>query len=1226
MSSVQTDSRIDSAAALLVEELVDNLQAGEGDVEDFIAAHPDQAATLRRLLPALRVMADLSHSAEDEHRTSGNDPAALGQLGDFSIIREIGRGGMGIVYEAEQLSLGRRVALKVLPFAATMDSRQLQRFHNEARAAAGLHHPNIVPVFGVGQERGVHYYAMQFIDGQTLADIIGLQRNEPATGRNTDEAAAGSASTVPLAALATSAAPKDAAYFRRAAEWGIQAAEALDCAHSLGIVHRDVKPANLLIDDAGKLWVTDFGLAQVRSDSRITMTGDLVGTLRYMSPDQALGQRMVIDHRTDVYSLGATLYELLTLQPVFEGNDRHELLRQIAFNEPQPLRRINRAIPAELEIIVLKALEKNPQERYGTAKELGEDLARYLRDESIQARRPTLFVRGRKWARRRRALVAAGAVCLGVILAAAIGSASWILGERSARQRDAEAKVQEALDQAAPLLEQGNPWDPALVSAVQRAEAQRDSAPINPVMRKGVEQLLRDVEMLRRLEDASLQASDGGEDGFDLSTAKRLFGEAFAWYGVDVTDTLLAAEVVRASVISDHLIAALDAWAEMKNDFQKSSERKEWKIAHLVDDDSWRRTLRGAIIGKDRAALEALANSKGVLNQPSGNLVRLSVALFRFDSFATVERMLRSAYPRQRADFWINLMLADSLSRKKPPDYSEAARFYQAALAVRPKSAPVCKSLGNALHKLGRLAEAEAIHRKAVELQPNDGGNHNNLGVALNGQERWAEAEKAFRKAIELKPDWATPHQNLGVALSKLGQRDEAIRETREAIRLDPKNPKRQNDFGILLLDQGRTNDAIECFRKALRMDPQFADAHNSLGKALLDKKGQLDAAIRHFRLAIEYDPTQALPHYNLGCAHSRQGNLIAAIRQWRLAIEINPKHFNAHNNLGTALREKGELDEAIHQLRLAIEIGPKVAMGHYNLGGALYAKGDLDEAIREFRLAIKCDPNYADAFTNLGSAYMAQGNLSEATVYFEKALELKGANDSEAHWNLGVAMRFQARFPDSLKSYKRAHQIGSPSANISRRYAEGVRSAERLIELDAKLPRFLNGETEPGDVGERLALAQMCQEYKRFYFAAYRFYRDALAQQPGLAGDLQKQPRYNAACAAVLASGGQGKDADQADLKERTNLREKALHWLREDLAAYRQILTKEPDKAGPLVRQRMQHWQRDKDFASVRGDALAKLSTAERESWQQLWSAVAQTLAESKGTSDPAKKSDMK
>jgi serine/threonine protein kinase len=211
------------------------------------------------------------------------------------------------------------------------------------------------------------------------------------------------------------------------AELGIQAAEALDHAHALGVVHRDVKPANLLLDGRGGLWVTDFGLAQIQSDARLTMTGDLVGTLRYMSPEQALAKRVVVDHRTDVYSLGATLYELLTLEPAYAGSDRQELMRQIAFEEPRRPRAINKAVPAELETIVLKAMEKNPADRYATARELAEDLRRWLDDQPIQARRPGLVARAQKWSRRHRPLVHAsmGLVVLALVLLATSNAVIW---------------------------------------------------------------------------------------------------------------------------------------------------------------------------------------------------------------------------------------------------------------------------------------------------------------------------------------------------------------------------------------------------------------------------------------------------------------------------------------------------------------------------------------------------------------------------------------------------------------------------------------------------------------------------------------------------------------------------------------------------------------------------------------------------------------------------------
>jgi RNA polymerase sigma-70 factor (subfamily 1) len=361
-------SAVNSSLENLLEEFADRLQTGEApEVEAFLAEHPEHADQLRRLWPTMCVLADLGRSgsaagaAAPQVNGAATDPGpATGILGDFRIIREIGRGGMGIVYEAEQVSLGRRMALKVLPFAATLDPRQLQRFKNEAQAAAHLNHPHIVPVHSVGCERGVHYYAMQLIEGQSLAALIeelrrvsgmdgtgprhsaehlsqvanALACGHPAPslalqalrGPHKPEAQAKGPSadlqptapyptvpespapdTIPQAGRSTERSITDKAYFRTVARMGEQAAEALECAHQLGVVHRDIKPANLLVDTSGKLWVTDFGLAHVQSQAGLTMTGDLIGTLRYMSPEQALAKRVVLDHRTDVYSLGETL-------------------------------------------------------------------------------------------------------------------------------------------------------------------------------------------------------------------------------------------------------------------------------------------------------------------------------------------------------------------------------------------------------------------------------------------------------------------------------------------------------------------------------------------------------------------------------------------------------------------------------------------------------------------------------------------------------------------------------------------------------------------------------------------------------------------------------------------------------------------------------------------------------------------------------------------------------
>jgi len=359
-------------------------------------------------------------------------------LGDFRILKVLGRGGMGVVYEAVQISLGRSVALKVLPQGRTLDPRLLARFETEARAAAFLDHPNIIPVFAIGSDQGVHYYAMHLVDGLDLAhvipqvfsktfevdhDIATKPRNQTgqSNGSNVDfliedsnlETNQGLANILhsldtEIPSDSTSGALSNKqAYIHWVAKIGIQVAEALDTAHEQGVLHRDIKPSNLMLDKSGKLWVTDFGLARIESGLSMTETGDLIGTLRYSSPEQALGKRGLVDHRSDVYSLGATLYEMLTGVPLFGDAEQEELLTKIANDDPSPPRKINRSVPSDLETIVLKAISKETVARYETAQEFADDLRRFVEHKPIHAQRPSLKNRIVKWTMRNKPWAAA---------------------------------------------------------------------------------------------------------------------------------------------------------------------------------------------------------------------------------------------------------------------------------------------------------------------------------------------------------------------------------------------------------------------------------------------------------------------------------------------------------------------------------------------------------------------------------------------------------------------------------------------------------------------------------------------------------------------------------------------------------------------------------------------------------------------------------------------------
>jgi serine/threonine protein kinase/outer membrane protein assembly factor BamB len=373
----------------VLDQYLDDLKHGRTTSRaELIAKHPALASQLEACLAGL----DFIHGVQQA------TPGHLPQLGDFRIIREVGRGGMGAVFEAEQISLGRRVALKVLRFGGVSDKEALDRFQREAETVAKLHHTHIVPIFAVGSESGVNYYAMQFIDGQSLAEVLAERRS----------------------ALSPT----------EAAEIGLQAADALAHAHQRGVVHRDVKPSNLLIDHENRVWLTDFGLARRLDDVTLSMTGALLGTPRYMSPEQAQAATKRVDFRSDLFSLGATLYELLSGNPAFCGDSPHEVIQHILCDEPAGLRTLDPLIPRDLETIVMKCLVKDPQHRYANASDLAADLRAFLDGRPIRARRATPVEVAVRWVKRHRrstmlAFSAAAFTAL-LILVGSFGQAQYI--------------------------------------------------------------------------------------------------------------------------------------------------------------------------------------------------------------------------------------------------------------------------------------------------------------------------------------------------------------------------------------------------------------------------------------------------------------------------------------------------------------------------------------------------------------------------------------------------------------------------------------------------------------------------------------------------------------------------------------------------------------------------------------------------------------------------------
>ncbi len=793
---------------------------------------------------------------------------------------------MGVVYEAEQVSLDRRVALKVLPMAAAMDAKQFQRFQLEAQAAACLHHTNIVPVHAVGCERGVQFYAMQFIEGRSLAQLIAELRrlDGPGPGRRTrprtwptsrprlwrpslspDRFAQAARPDVPAEPGHDMPVPRSPTVFpirhspdrpvtrrpirRACSPPAPRPAAATTSARWRGSACRPPRrwttPTPAASSTAtssrptscstsqGQFWVTDFGLAQVQGKPGLTLTGDVLGTLRYMSPEQALGRRVVIDGRTDIYSLGVTLYELLTLRPAVDGRDRQEILRQIAEEEPAPPRRLNPAVPRDLETILLKAMAKEPSGRYATAKELADDLRRFLEHKPIKARRPSLLDRMAKLSRRHQPEVWSAAVCLLLLGAVLLGSVGWIVRDHSARLTATEREVNLAMAEAMSLRD-SKLWPEAL-DAAKRAKGILGRGG-SKALRERVNELRSDLQMVVRLDEIRLPGS--GPKGSLASQAESrpwqdsAYCAAFREYGIDV-DALEreeAADRIRARTICSELTTALDWWADQRRKVQKPSDTS-WKhliaVAQAADSDRWRKRLREAWQRRDVEALAHLAASANLDSLPVQTLSLLGGFLDEWGAGEQCLLVLRRAQQAYPDDFHINFQLGWSLDHGKPrgsPD--EVIRFYTAAVALRPRNATTHLLLGKALLEQGEHDGAVAEWRRAAKLEPNADVSHLLLGLQLahvGACLHEAIAELRMVNELGVGPDHVTDLNNAAWMLSaspepKLRDAGVSLRLAKRAVELVPNKDALWNTLGVAQYRAGQWRSAIESLSRAMHL------------------------------------------------------------------------------------------------------------------------------------------------------------------------------------------------------------------------------------------------------------------------------------------------------------------------------------------------------------------------------------------------------------------------
>jgi len=900
--------------------------------EEFCSAHPEHAEELRRMqadhdrvVSLFRDRGDLSDS------DAGPWDVSEGRvIGDFRLVRRLGRGGMGEVWEARQLSLDRSVALKLL-LPERLNTRGLDYFSREARAGGKLAHPGIVSVYGTGEEDGLHWIAMELVEGG--CDL-----------RRTLESFRGNEET-------------DEEFYRQVAEFMAEVADAVQAAHDVGVIHRDLKPANVLVTPDEHPKLTDFGLARLVDENSISMAGDIIGTYYYMSPEQVAARRAGLDHRTDIFSLGVVLYEMLTLTRPFDGDTTEQVAHKILWVDPPSPKDLRSRVPQDLAVICGKAMEKDRNRRYSSMAEFAADLRRYLAQEPILARPSGALVRMAKWARRnptRSVAAAIVAVALVAITALAwqlslqknllqierdnLDNSNRALGRQSAEaERQAKLATQRAEELAftnVKLREQRAKAEEA------RAEAasERDQAQLRA----------EELQQVSDFQVAQLAGVDPEVMGLALRrTVLEWVGAAGARAGSDAEASGdESIELERLLAGADFTGIALDVLGEQ-------------------------------VFG---GALEALEDFE---NQPLVQARLLQVVGDAMEALGLLDRALQ---PQEQALAIRRQELGDEdhdtlisitqlgLLRQGLGDYAEAEALLREVMETRRRTLgeehiytlSSMNNLGALLHVRGKLPEAELLLQGVLEVRrrlledghPSTLSSINNLAGLLKTRGEFAEAEPLYREALRVR------RQTLG---------DE-----------DPNTLTSIGNLAGLLQVRGQLSDAEPLLREALGVyrrtrgdkHPDTLRSMNNLG-SLLQARGELDEAESLFREAL------AGRRRTLGSEH--------------------PSTLNSIGNLGTLLQARGRLDDAEPLLRETLAQRRR-ALGdtHYNtlisinnLAALLEAKGEFAEAEPLYREGILGFRRaFGDGHTNtltltfnLGVLLKASGRLSEAEPLMREAL-----------------------------------------------------------------------------------------------------------------------------------------------------------------------------------------------------------------------------------------------
>ncbi len=894
----------------------------------------------------------------------------------YEIHGELARGGIGIVYKGRDADLGRDIAIKMLRNRHTANREMVHRFVEEAQVGGQLQHPGIVPVYELGmREDRRPYFTMKLVKGQTLAALL-AERKDPG---------------------------EDLRRFLSIVE---QVCQTMAYAHSRNVIHRDLKPANIMVGSFGEVQVMDWGLAKVlaaggvaderkakreaqetmietvrnESNGSQSVTGSVMGTLAYMPPEQARGEVEQLDQRSDVFSLGAILFEVLTGRPPYVGETTSEVREKAAGGDLEDALTCLREseVDPELEQIVRSCLAPARRSRPRDAGVVAAHIAEYLSALEQRARKAELAaakatVKAQEERRARRLTLALAASVLLVALLA-VGGYLWVHEARRSRSRDIALKVDQALREAqlfrgkaeASGMDDPMHWEHA-VAAARRAQSLAQEIEIEDgtlrrtnafleELQSQAEQATRDSRLVSKLDALRSQHAIDPDTNRYLTTIL----DAFRDYGLDLVT--LPPRQTAQSITSSSICSTLTRYLEgfvLNLRFEENQVPIDWKkvaqIISRVDPDPLRTKVRDAMFSKDLEALRAIATSDEIKECDPRLLNNLATTLQQLGDPTLAVSLHRMAQRLSPRDYWINRNLGRALQHADPPQLDEALRFYTATLAIR-ETWDAWDSLGVIFAMKGRFADGLECFQKAVELKRDNGALFTHLGRAYLETGNRQQALECMRKAVQAEPGYVHGHGWLGQLLLEQQDYEGAIVSLRKAVALDPRHFTAQFNLALSLLQKGDVEAAIPEFQKAVKLRPRHALLHLRLGHAY-EQTRQVQDAIDCYAKAVELDPKLAGAYHSLGVLLSnKKGEYDAAIEAFKKVIALQPGNDVAYSNLGVTYRKKGELDASIQAYQESLRIKP-AACAYHGLGQTYQNKGDMVRTIQAWDEAVRLEP-----------------------------------------------------------------------------------------------------------------------------------------------------------------------------------------------------------------------------------------------------------------------------